>query len=204
MEKKKDKGMVYSTQNSRKLARKKSKRSTIFMERKNSRKNKTSFPSDSEPEEDNSERENRELEEGPPTLTESEWSEDEDDNTETSGNKEVDSFDENSEDIEIECNRCTLKVEIPPELEESDQVLINRETGEILIFPQDESKNEESWIQRSVIGSLSQKPNDNKVFYTKGDSQKLENFLRQEREGTAKIIKERCLEHSKKCETYAI
>ena len=37
--------------------------------------------------------------------------------------------------------------------------------------------------------SLNQEPNDNKVFYTKGDSQKLENFLRQEREGTAKIIK---------------
>ena len=40
-----------------------------------------------------------------------------------------------------------------------------------------------------------------KIFYTKGDSQKLKNFLRQEREGTAQIIKERCLKHSKKCET---
>ena len=55
------------------------------MGKKKSSKNKTSFPSDSEPEEDNSERENSELEEGPPPLTESEWSDDEDDNTETSG-----------------------------------------------------------------------------------------------------------------------
>ena len=133
--------MVYSTQNSRKIVRKKKKRSTISIGRKNSRKNKTSFPSDSEPEDDNSERENRELEEGPPLLTESEWSEDEDDDTEISGNEEEKSCDEISEDIEMECNSCTFKIEIPHELEESDQVLINRETGEILIFPQDESKN---------------------------------------------------------------
>ena len=159
------------------------------MGRKNSSKNKTSFPSDSEPEEDNSEGEGGEIEEGPPPLTESEWSETEDDDTETSGNEEVDSCGENSENIEIECNSCTFKVEIPPELEESDQVLINRETGEILIFPQDEVKDEENWIQRCIIGSLNQDPNDNKIFYTKGDSQKLENFLRQEREGTAQIIK---------------
>ena len=80
---------------------------------------------DSEPEKDNSEGEGGELEEGPPPLTESEWSETEDDNTETSENEEVDSCGENSEDIEIECNSCTFKVDIPPELEESDQVLIN-------------------------------------------------------------------------------
>ena len=116
-EKKRDKGMVYSTQKSRKIARKKSKRSITLLERKNSRKNKASFPSDSEPEEDNSEGESGELEEGPPPLTESEWSETEDDNTETSENEEVDSCGENSEDIEIECNSCTFKVEIPPELE---------------------------------------------------------------------------------------
>ena len=135
IEEKKNKGVVYSTQNSRKHVRKKRKRSGISMEKKSGRKMKISPPTNGEPEDDSSREENGEQEEGPPPLTESEWSEDEDDNTETSGNKEVDSFDENSEDIEMECNSCTFKVEIPPELEESDQVLINRETGEILIFP---------------------------------------------------------------------
>ena len=86
-------------------------------------------------------------------------------------------------------------------MEASDQVLINRENGEILIFPQDEIKDEENWIQKCIIGNLNQDPSANKIFYAKGDSQKLENFLRQEKEKTAQIIKERCLEHSKKCET---
>ena len=39
-----------------------------------------------------------------------------------------------------------------------------------------------------------------KIHYAKGDSLKLEKFLRQEREATARIIKQKCLEHSKKCE----
>ena len=94
-----------------------------------------------------------------------------------------------------------LKIELPPELKTSDQVLINRESGEILIFPQDEIEAEEDWIQDCIIKNLNQNPNDNRILYGKGDSQKLENFLRQEKERTAQIIKERCLEHSQKCET---
>ena len=170
--------MVYSTQKYRKTAKKK--------------KNKASFPSDSEPEESNSGREDGAIEEKPPPLTESEWSESEDDDSETSANEEVDSCEEEKENIDIECNSCTFKIEIPPELEASDQVLINRENGEILIFPQDEIKDEENWIQKCIIGNLNQDPSANKIFYAKGDSQKLENFLRQEKEKTAQIIKERC------------
>ena len=82
-----------------------------LLERKNSRKNKASFPSDSEPEENNFEGEGGEIEEGPPPLTESEWSKTEDDDTETSENEEVDSCGENSENKEEECNSCTFKVE---------------------------------------------------------------------------------------------
>merc|ERR1712208_155583 len=87
------------------------------------------------------------------------------------------------------------------ELKASDKILINRESGEILIFPQDEIKAEEDWIQECIIGNLIQDPSDNRVLYAKGDSQKLENFLKQEKEKTAQIIKEKCLEHSQKCET---
>ena len=45
-------------------------------------------------------------------------------------------------------------MELPPELKASDQILINRESGEILIFPQDEIKAEEDWIQECIIGNL--------------------------------------------------
>ena len=173
-ENKRDQGKVYSTQKYRKTAKKK--------------KNKASFPSDSEPEESNSGREDGAIEEDPPPLTESEWSESEDDDSETSANEEVDSCDENKKNMDIECNSCTFKIEIPPELEASDQVLINRETGEILIFPQDEVKDEENWIQKCIIGNLNQDPSANKIFYAKGDSLKLENILRQEKEKTAQII----------------
>ena len=158
-ENKRDQGKVYSTQKHRKTAKKK--------------KNKASFPSDSEPEESNSGREDGAIEEDPPPLTESEWSESEDDDSETSANEEVDSCDENKKNIDIECNSCTFKIEIPPELEASDQVLINRENGEILIFPQDEVKDEENWIQKCIIGNLNQDPSASKIFYAKGDSHKL-------------------------------
>ena len=136
-------------------------------------------------------------------MTESELSEEESD--EASSNEECENYppDKTLENTETECNECTFSVEIPPELKESDQVLINRETGEILIFPKDETQDEESWIQSSIIENISQ-DQGNKIYYGKSDSQKLEKFLRQEREGTAKIIKERCLEHSKKCDTCEI
>ena len=185
-ENKRDQGKVYSTQKRRKTAKK---------------KNKASFPSDSEPEESHSGKENEVMEDNPPPLTESEWSESEDEDSEISINEESDSCTEDPGNIEIECNCCTLKMELPPELKASDQILINRESGEILIFPQDEIKAEENWIQECIIGNLNQDPSDNRVLYAKGDSQKLENFLKQEKEKTAQIIKEKCLEHSQKCET---
>ena len=128
--------------------------------------------------------------EEPPPLTDSEPSKDEDD--------ELDS--QSQTDTETKCRSCSFNVELPMELEESNQVFINRESGEILIFPKDETRNEEEWIQRSVIEGTSQEDESDKICYAKGDSQKLEKFLRQEREGTARIIKQRCLEHSKKCE----
>ena len=100
-------------------------------------------------------------------------SEDESDDTDASENEEDNSCDKILEDIETKCNSCTFNVQIPPELEESNQVLINRESGEILIFPKDETKDEESWIQKSIIENPSQEPSNNKVYYTKGNSQKL-------------------------------
>ena len=86
------------------------------------------------------------------------------------------------------------------QMEESNQIFINRESGEILIYPRDETKNEEEWIQRSVIEGTKHEDESDKIHYAKGDSLKLEKFLRQEHEATARIIKQKCLEHSKKCE----
>ena len=57
-----------------------------------------------------------------------------------------------------------------------------------MIFPQDEVKDEENWIQERIIGNLNQDPSANKILYAKGDSQKLENFLRQEKEKTAQTL----------------
>ena len=129
------------------------------------------------------------MEDNPPPLTESEWSESEEEDSEISANEKRDSCVEDPGSIETECNCCTLKIELPPELKTSDQVLINRESGEILIFHQDEIEAEEDWIQDCIIENFNQDSNDNRVLYGKGDSQKLENFLRQEKEKTAKIIK---------------
>ena len=159
-------------------------------------KNKAAFPSDSEPEESHSETEKEEVEENHPPLTESEWSESEEEDSEISANEDSKPPDEDLENIVTECNCCTLKIELPPELKTSDQVLINRESGEILIFPQDEVENEEDWIQDCIIKNSNQNPIDSKILYGKGDSQKLENFLKQEKERTVQITKERCLEHS--------
>ena len=85
------------------------------------------------------------------------------------------------------------------QMEESNQIFINRESGEILIYPRDKTKDEE-WIQKSVIEGIRHEDESDKVHYAKGDSLKLEKFLRQEHEATARIIKQKCLEHSKKCE----
>ena len=68
-----------------------------------------------------------------------------------------------------------------------------------MIYPRDETKDEE-WIQKNVIEGNKHEDEDDKAHYAKGDSLRLEKFLRQEREATVRIIKLKCLEHSKKCE----
>ena len=51
-----------------------------------------------------------------------------------------------------------------------------------------------------MIEGTKHEDESDKIHYAKGDSLKLEKFLRQEHEATARIIKQKCLEHSKKCE----
>ena len=55
-------------------------------------------------------------------------------------------------DIELEqgCNHCTLLIDQPCQIKEEDGVYINRYSGEILIFPTDESQ-DESLIQEQII-----------------------------------------------------
>ena len=124
-------GKVYSTRKIRKIRRS---------------KGKADFPSDCEAEESYSGTENEEMEDNLPPLTESEGSESEEEDSETSASEYNDTHGKDLENIATECNCCTLKIELPPELKTSDQVLINRESGEILIFPQDEIEAEEDWI----------------------------------------------------------
>ena len=90
---------------------------------------------------DNSVGKREEKGEGPPPLTDGESSEDEDD--ELNPNSQP--------DTETKCRSYSFNVEMPKQIEESNQVFINRESGEILIHPRDETRNEEEWIQKSVI-----------------------------------------------------
>ena len=102
-------------------------------------------------------------------------------------------------ELEQECNHCSLIMDHPCQIKEEDKVYINRQVGEVLIFPTDESQ-DENWIQEYVINKRNiSKPQDF-VFYSKSDSVKLEQFLKREQEGAAIIIKKKCLEHSKPCE----
>ena len=87
----------------------------------------------------------------------------------------------------------------PYQIKEDDRVYINRQVGEVLIFPPDESQ-DESWIQECVINKKDVNKHGDSVFYSKSDSVKLEQFLRREQEGATIIIKKKCLEHSKPCE----
>ena len=91
----------------------------------------------------------------------------------------------------------------PCQIKEDDWVYINRCTGEILIFPTDESQ-DEGWIQEQVIDQKRIRDPHDLVFYSKTDSMKLEPFLKREQERAAVIIKKRCLEHSKPCEACSI
>ena len=64
----------------------------------------------------------------------------------------------------------------------------------MLIYPKNKV-NDEEWLQRDK-----HKDEEDKAFYAKGDAVKLEKFLKQEREVTVRIIKQKCLENSKNCE----
>ena len=87
-------------------------------------------------------------------------------------------------------------MELPIQMEDSDQVFINRESGEVLIYPKNKV-NDEEWLQRDK-----HKDEEDKAFYAKGNAVKLEKFLKQEREVTVRIIKQKCLENSKNCEAW--
>ena len=92
------------------------------------------------------------------------------------------------------CNHCMLLIDQPSQIKENDGVYINRSTGEILIFPTDES-HDKGWMQEQVIDpKIIKEPYDH-AFYSKTDTMKLEQFLKREQEGAAVIIKKRCLEH---------
>ena len=127
--------------------------------------------------------------EKPPPLTDSKASEDED----------PDLASQLVTESESDCKNCSFHVELPIQMEDSDQIFINRESGEVLIYPRNEVEDEE-WIQKNVIERNKHKDEDDKAFYAKGDAMKLEKFLKQEHETTVRIIKQKCLEHSKKCE----
>ena len=76
---------------------------------------------------------------------------------------------------------------------------INRLSGEVLIFPKDETYDED-WIQKHLIDPGNMENGKDAVLYAKTDALKLEQFLKQEQEGVVRIIKQKCLEHSKTCE----
>ena len=58
--------------------------------------------------------------------------------------------------------------EEPNQIKENDKVYVNRCTGEVLIFPTDESHDEE-WIQEHLINSEELKGQKDKIFYAKSD-----------------------------------
>ena len=56
---------------------------------------------------------------------------------------------------------------------------------------------DEEWLQKYVIDQDSHKQGEDNAFYAKGEAVKLERFLKQEQDATVRIIKQKCLEHSK-------
>ena len=103
--------------------------------------------------------------------------------------EEKESYSDNLDtETEQGCNHCMLLFEQPGQIKENDGVYINRSTGEILIFPNDES-HDEGWIQEHLIDpKIIREPDDND-FFSKTDSMKLEQFLKREQEVAAVIIK---------------
>ena len=106
-------------------------------------------------------------------------------------------------ELEQECDHCSLVMDHPCQIKEEDGVYINRQVGEVLIFPTDKSQ-DENWIQEHVINKKNIRKPPDFIFYSKSDSVKLEQFLKREQEGAAIIIKKKCLEHSKPCEACSI
>ena len=86
-ENKRNQGKVYTTQNRRKMAKK---------------KRNISFPSDSEPEEGRTRKGEEGMEDNPPPLTESEWMESDNEDSEIFMNEESDSCNEEPENARIE------------------------------------------------------------------------------------------------------
>ena len=100
---------------------------------------------------------------------------------------------------ELNCKHCALLFEEPNQLKESDKVYVNRLSGEVLIFPKDETHDEE-WIQEHLINTEDLKNQKDKIFYAKSDALRLEQFLKLEQEGALRMIKKKCIEYSKPCE----
>ena len=91
-------------------------------------------------------------------------------------------------ETELDCNQCTFYMEPPIQMHDSDQVFISQLSGEVLIYPKNEAEDEE-WIQKYVIDQDSHKQGEENVLYAKGDTVKLEKFLKQEQNATVRIIK---------------
>ena len=73
----------------------------------------------------------------------------------------------------------------------------------VLIFPKDKTHDEE-WIQEHLINPENLRNQEDKIFYANSDALRLEQFLKHEQEGAVRIIKKKCLEHSKPCEACLI
>ena len=58
-------------------------------------------------------------------------------------------------------------------MEDSDQIFINHESGEVLIYPRNEAKDEE-WVQKNVIERNKHEDKYDKAFYAKRDAMKLD------------------------------
>ena len=101
---------------------------------------------------DNSVKRNGKKREGPPPLTDSEASEDEDDEPSLASHLGT----------EANCRSCSFNVELPIQMEDSNRIFINLESGEVLIYPRDETKDEE-WIQKNVIEGNKHEDKDDKA-----------------------------------------
>ena len=123
------------------------------------------------------------------------------DSTTSNRSEEIESRFDNVIESEDECNHCALTVDYPYPIKGDDKIYINRRIGEVLLFPSDESQ-DENWIQDCVINRRSDDRREDSVLYSKSDSLKLEQFLRREQEGSVTIIKRKCLDHSKPCLLY--